>query len=355
MQIDLIFYKLYATPLKKSRQSKKQDNNFIDKKKKERHVLGLVYLEEDFEKVTPNEEPDFKIKHKFNNLEFGVEVTEFYLSQSRARINNIPGYVSAIINQRQYKHKDDIHSLDVKEFTLIPGDGRKTQQKIKGILQEQPKVEEYVENVAKLIDRKNKHFDSYLDGLNHVNLIVYDREHRLAGTPSDKFHNFFFKPKLEKVLLESKFREIFFVTEIGTFPSPKKVYIPLKMLFLVAEIYRLNHIAATHYPIEVKKLEKKEAQLIVEYLKWRGAKGVAYKIEPNGYEIAYGNSSVFIGKDNKVNIKDHNDYDLSNRYRISNNKTLYEFYDTKFKKHFDKSLVTHIFTTELHFPQKGEC
>jgi hypothetical protein len=338
--------------MKKSKQLKQLIKSSSDKKKKERAILDLVYSANSFKSIAENEEPDFKIQHNFKGLEFGVEVIEFYFSQSRARINNIPGYVSGIISKNGYKHKDDINALSVKEFTLIPGDGRKTQQKIKGIFQEQPKVDEYIEKITELIESKNKRFSSYIDGLSHINLIIYDCGHRLAGAPSDKFHYFFFKPKLENALLDSKFREVFFVTEVGPFPETKKVYIPLKMLFLVAEMYRFNHIVVTNYSKETKQITKKEPQFVAEYLKWRGAKDVMYKKETNGYEVAYGNSSIFIDKDNKISMRDHNDYELADDYAVSNDAKMQNFFDDKFKKCFDEDCRTQIFTTELHFPIK---
>lgn len=330
-----------------------QKRTVKERKREERAILSLIYSDEKYALITPTEEPDFKIKHHSNGIEFGVEVTEFYYSQSRARINNIPGYVGKIISERKYKHKDDITTLAIKELALIPGDNRRTQRKISGIFQEQPNIDKFVNKVSELIEDKNRRFSKYIDGLDHVNLIVYDRECRLVGAPTDKFHYHFFKPKLEKALLDSKFREIFFITKLGTYQSPKHVYIPLKMLFLVAELYRFNFIIVSEYPKESLKYANEEPALLAEFLKWRGAKNMYFRNSSDGYEIVYGSSGVFITKANKVSIRGYNDYGLPAGFQSASDNKPTHFFDEKFKKIFDEYKSTHIFSMELHFNIKN--
>jgi hypothetical protein len=325
------------------------------KKKREREILGLIYSRNNYKAITAGENPDFEIKLKGGNLKFGVEITEFYYSESHARINNIPGYAVDIINKEGYRHKDDPKLLEVGDFTLIPGDNRKAQEKIKGILSKLPHKDEYISKIAELIEKKSQRFDDYVVGLNHVNLIIYDSENRLTGIPYDSFHFYFFNSRIEKALVNSDFREIYLITEIGPFPSPKKIYIPLKMLFLVAEVYRLNYIVFNHYQKAINRLSEKEPQLVAEYLKWRGAKVVLYKTEPDGYEIVYGNSSIFATTvNNKVTIRNYNDYNISNGYRLSNDPSINKFFDHTFSKHFTECCSEHIFSSELFFPLEKE-
>jgi hypothetical protein len=79
------------------------------KKDKERKIFDFVYSDRVLKSVTPNEEPDFKVENK--DGEFGVEITEFYYSHSVARLNNIPTYLTEIIKDRKYRHKDDMIPL----------------------------------------------------------------------------------------------------------------------------------------------------------------------------------------------------------------------------------------------------
>src|SRR5713101_2273510 len=101
------------------------------KKNKERTIFDLVYAGRAFDSVTPTEEPDFRVKNA--DGEFGVEITEFYFSQSEARIKNIPGYFQEILERKNYKHKDDVVPLEVKEITVLPHDNRKPSFKVEGL------------------------------------------------------------------------------------------------------------------------------------------------------------------------------------------------------------------------------
>src|SRR6266516_4173393 len=234
------------------------------KKNKERTIFDFVYSDRVFDSVIPTEEPDFKVKNA--DGEFGVEITEFYFSQSRARIKNIPGYFREIVDEKKYRHNDDIAPLEVKELTVIPGDNRRPSFQVDGIIEEQPSIDEYVNKISELIENKNRRFKKYIMGLNHVNLIIFDCEHRLLGTPKDKFHHLFFQPQLEKVLMNADFREVFFVTQLGELGSSKYIYIPLKMLFLLAELFLFNYMM-----IEENTGNLMTPLLYAEYLTWRGA------------------------------------------------------------------------------------
>lgn len=322
-----------------------------DKKGMEKDILNLVYSDDSFDSINPAEEPDFRLRRKSEKAPFGVEITEFYFSESRARVKNIPGYVSSILNKEEYRHKDDRAILQVKDLKLIPADDTREEQQIKGIIQEQPKVEQYVSDVARRISSKNKKFKQYRSGLDHVNLVLFDCEERLMGVPLDRFYFFFFKPDLEKTVTNSEFREIFFITRIGPFGATKHVYIPLKMLFLVAEVYRFNFIVVNNYSRETKNYSKKdEARLLAEYLLWRGAKSVSYKILEEGYEVAYGNSSIAI-TDKKVEIFDHNDFEFSKGFQVVT-EIKNSFFDVNFKRIFNKTLKSHIFTAAIGFDVK---
>src|SRR6266516_2578271 len=146
------------------------------KKNKERTIFDFVYSDRVFDSVTPTEEPDFTVKNA--DGEFGVEITEFYFSQSEARIKNISGYTQEILVEKKYRHKDDVIPLEVKEFKVEPGDNRRPSFKAEGIMSELPTIDEYVKKISELIEHKNERFRNYIRGLNHINLIIFDNEHR---------------------------------------------------------------------------------------------------------------------------------------------------------------------------------
>jgi len=312
------------------------------KKNKERTIFDFVYAGRLVDSVTPTEEPDFKVKNA--DGEFGVEITEFYFTQSQARLINIPSYGTEILDKKKYRHKDDITPLEVKEFTVVPHDNRRPSFKVEGLMQEMPDMNEYAIRISELIERKNKLFRNYIAGLTHVNLIIRDYEHRLVGVPKDKFHHVFFQPQLEKVLMNADFREIFLVTQLGEFGSSKEVYIPLKMLFLVAEVFLFNDILDKEYPdIQMTSL------LCAEYLTWRGAKNVYFKDGSDGIEVSYGNSGILISKDNGVSIRDYSDFALPVDCSSITASGISNFFDDVFSSLFEIHKRGSIFTMELCF------
>ena len=78
----------------------------MSKKEIERKILELVYEVKQYEQITDSECPDFRIKNKGYNSSFGVEITEFYFSESNARLRKIPNYFSEIFDGNQYRHKE---------------------------------------------------------------------------------------------------------------------------------------------------------------------------------------------------------------------------------------------------------
>jgi hypothetical protein len=316
------------------------------KKDKERTIFDLVYSARAFDSVTPTEEPDFTVKNA--DGEFGVEITEFYFSHSEARIKNIPGYAQEILEGKKYRHKDDVVPLEVKEFTVLPGDNRRPSFKVEGLLRQLPSIDEYVKKIAELIARKNRRFKHYITRLNHVNLIILDEERRLVGVPKDGFHRLFFQPELEKALMNADFREVFFVTELGEHNASQTVYIPLKMLFLVAEIYFLNYMLVKEYPDTPAT-----PLLYAEYLLWRGAKNIYFKYASDGFEVVYGNSGIFIANDGRVNIRDHNDFALSGDFTLMTPSREAHFFDDTFVSSFEKYKRECVFSTQLCFDVVG--
>ena len=71
----------------------------------------MVYDVDRFDTVRESESPDFTLQHRNEQECFGVEATEFYLTDSDARIRNIPGYMSSLFAGGQARHRDDVDAL----------------------------------------------------------------------------------------------------------------------------------------------------------------------------------------------------------------------------------------------------
>ena len=91
-----------------------------------------------------------------------------------------------------------------------------------------PEVSTVVQMISTVIERKSTKLSAYEHGLSQLNLIILDHSNRLITTAADHFYRHFFTSEVRKVLANTGFREVYFIT---TLEREKKVYIPLKALF----------------------------------------------------------------------------------------------------------------------------
>ena len=321
----------------------------MDKKTKEKALLNLIYADENYASIAPGERPDFRVRHKYDGGEFGVEVTEFYHTESHARLDNIPDYFGEILNHGRYRHKDDLVPLAVKEIEIIRHGRDGPAEKVPGILTKLPTLEEHVSKIAEVIGGKNRRLGGYLDGLDHVNLIVVDRERRMVGAPFDAFYGHFFLPRMERVLLDSGFREVYLVAELGPFGSSRQVYLPLKMLLFVAEAFYFNAVVVAEHAEGCRKQHIDRGwALFAEYMKWRGAKGVQWRTDPEGDEVVYGNCGLLVSKEGGLIVHDYADCRLPTDLLPAGDAELACSFGERFGEAFDRHRSTHTFTIELH-------
>ena len=90
----------------------------MSKKNKEYKILKKIYNSKRIV-ITDYEKPDFIIEA--DNTKFGVEVTEFYLTESVARLINYKGYKEKILNSNDNKvlDKRDIGVLSRHELYVL--------------------------------------------------------------------------------------------------------------------------------------------------------------------------------------------------------------------------------------------
>jgi hypothetical protein len=316
----------------------------MDKKTKEKSILEMVYGKDRFDEIIAGENPDFKIRNKHQCDFFGVEVTELYYSEAYARLDNIPGYFTEILDNKQYRHKKDTKDLEVKQFTLL-SDGKPDRQ-VEGILQELLPVSHYIQTVIDIINNKNARTQCYKQGLTHVNLIINDMENRLVTLPLSDFYNKFFIPNLRVSLCKSTFREVYFITSLE---ANKRVYFPLKMLFLISELYLFDGALKHYYPTLDLKSPKEELALFAYYLSQIGINEIYVSDEADGLELIYGNSGVILTDERGMVIRDHADYQLPNSASHYTGENLHGLTDDAFKTHIKEFACNNTFVTELAF------
>jgi hypothetical protein len=209
------------------------------KKQREQAVLDTIYDRADYVEVMKYESPDFLVRHTAAGPLFGVEITEFYLSGTYARLRRIPRYVGEILSTGCFRHVDDSTSLNVDEVVITPPEG--VGRRVAAIIQQLPTVAEHFRLLADLIGKKAKRARKYRCGLTHVNLIIYDNEHRWASLQPESLCRLILTPEIRRALWSASYREVFFVTHVA---QDRLVYIPLVLLLLLAELYGVGHVAA---------------------------------------------------------------------------------------------------------------
>lgn len=255
--------------------------------------------------VCESESPDFKLRHCNEDKHFGVEITEFYLSDSDARIKNIPGYMSELFSGRDHRHKNDVENLKVEKARWRKADGSK-EEIIDVIWRELPEVSTVVQMISTLIGRKSTKLSAYEYDLSHVNLIILDHSNRLITTAADHFYEHFFTSELRKALANTGFREVYFVTVVE---QEKKVFIPLKALFLMSEFY-LFHWALSKYQPDIEyESVRAELDLFVEFMREQNVLISIVENTEGTMRLLWGNYGVSVSESN-LTFTDYADFDL---------------------------------------------
>src|SRR3712207_5507820 len=91
------------------------------KKEAERKIFDLVYGNRESLEVTASERPDFIVQDKKGR--FGVEVTEFFDTESKARLQRIEGYAGDLLEGKPHRHKADRQVLKVTKVDYERRDG----------------------------------------------------------------------------------------------------------------------------------------------------------------------------------------------------------------------------------------
>lgn len=296
-----------------------------EKKLKEISILNKIYSESKYKKVTKRENPDFEIEHS-SGYKFGVEIIELYFSESNARIKNIPYYVSNILSNKNYKHKDDIVKLEVRKLTVI-SDG-KLDKEIEGIIQELPPKDDLINMITEIIINKCKKYDNYDEKLGHINLIIYDMENRYHNIQREDFYRYFFNQDLVSSIKNSPFREIFFITELS---NKKQYYFPLRLILLMSEIYLLNGFLTKNKHYLLPSNEYKDEKIIYTFLLGQGIHTASLIESEHHIELLYSNYGVLINdKSNSITLHDYAEYPLPNQKSITEKKI----------KQIDKTIIS---------------
>jgi len=257
-------------------------------------------------------------------------------------LRNIPEYFEDIFNKKKYRHKDDKEELKLEEVSKISKKGV-VKAKTKGIIFKLPGIEFYLKKISKIIDRKNLKYYEYAEDLSHINLIINDTENFLFQVKLQKFSDTFFSKEITKSVLDSNFREIYFVTTVD---KDKRLYFPLKMMLFLSRIKIFTHFLHLYHRDDSELSDEDQYSFFIEYLKCQGFSKVRRRVFRQKKEIIYGNVGFYMENDTKPVLKDYQDSLLPNDAIITKVKKFkYITDDVKRKiEEFQKSIS---FKTEI--------
>jgi hypothetical protein len=202
------------------------------KKEREREIVDLVYAFRQPFKIDDGEQPDFIARLAPMDKPFGIEVTEFFHSESEARLDRVPGYVGDLLKGGVFRHKTDRQELIVDKIKIMSGGAVKFSG-VPAIVQEAPPIAECAAMVAKIIRNKSEKLNGASRKLRHINLIIRDCTGLLGHRKPSDFYSLYCTDALTTAVFGSPFREVYFVTRLSVGDS----FIPLKMVVTLAQLY----------------------------------------------------------------------------------------------------------------------
>jgi hypothetical protein len=318
----------------------------VPNKDQERAHLRLVYTEREFDSIEPYDPfPDWILRRPAHPP-FGVEVTEFYHSETTARLLKDHSYRTELIRERRYRHKDDIGKAQIVTIEIDPGGPRHF--KSEAILVNTPPISEYAPSLAARISKESLRVASSPGHLSHVNLLIMDRDHRLSGTPVQEVCPHLLTPGMRTALIETPYREVFLVTSVE---QRGNCFYPLRLLFVASEGFLLNRALKEFYA-DVGRPDwdwDEEIEVYGEFLRRRGATvGIAVRNDGR-HEVLFGNAGFSVSEKG-VHIYDNADHPLPRTRppapRPENCRTL----SPEFLQFFDGWSRRKFFTSGLAYP-----
>lgn len=265
-------------------------------KSEERKVVEMVFGGHPHISIEESERPDF-ICRVPNRIEFGIEVTDFFLSESVARLRRIPNYAMDLLKNKAYRHKDDKQRIRVEKVIYRSGKTGE-EREIEAIVGESHTIDDVVSRIKSSIESKIDKSTGY--STNIVDLIVRDVDSIAGFENIEKLIRAIRRTETCATVLDPSFREIYLVTT----ENSDWVCVPLRANLFVAEILKFQklfkehhgskiesltlgeflvelarHLVSTFGPIEYEAAENKQPRLIF------GSVGIGYG-EKQGLEIS---------------------------------------------------------------------
>jgi hypothetical protein len=209
-------------------------------KERERTILNYVFGRQKLVAVNPSEKPDFECVVS-NEFSFGVEVTEFFRSESLARLARIPGYAGELLANQSYRHKDDKIKIPVEDITYIVKEFN-ARIPMKAIFIEEGYTHQSVmQGITEVIRSKSEKSEKYR--ITPVDLVIHDADYCCQFANIVDVLNPIFAAGTFDEIRKSRFREIYLVTrEKGVITC-----LPLRAIVFASEVVTFGKLFDEFY------------------------------------------------------------------------------------------------------------
>ena len=315
-------------------------------KKQERDCLDAVFGSTELT-VRECEEPDFICQSKVG-IEFGVEVTEFHLTESHARLEKIDGYALGLLAGAAYRHKDDRKEIKVENVTYSrPSTGQSI--KVNAIPIAVPHHHESIPKLLERIATKNGKCLQYHRRVRPVDLIVNDVDQMMRFDSIRQLLAPIVNGSVSATVLESPFREIYVVTLCADKGS---VVVPLRANLFLAEIARFSNVYRRfHSEVGTKSTVGQFLKTLAVYLAGR-IPMVKYCVADNRPCFAFASVSWDYTKEQKIEVVDTSHEDTSGWKQLAPDVDA-DHLPEEFAAMLGESHTKEFWSYELFFPVRG--
>lgn len=278
-------------------------NDMQAKRANELKIFNLIFGRRTDITFEHEDKPDFWVNTS-SGIKFGVEVTELFDTESDARLTKIPNYFNELLDEKQFRHKEDITNIEVVDVTLISPEGKEIGVpaiRYKNSLA----LESYTQKFCELLEVKNSQITGYSGQLDFHVLLIHDHSRVIHAFKKSEMIQVLFLPIALTKLRESDFSEIYLYRR---FKDGKGV-IPLKLNIFISYLYWFNDVLVSVDP-EFNWNPETYHALFAEFLEIEEFRNVRlHHNDGLDYQVNWGRFNIMISmgddKVRRINIIDY--------------------------------------------------
>ncbi|UOE77599.1 hypothetical protein [Parageobacillus thermoglucosidasius] len=154
----------------------------------------------------------------------------------------------------------------------------------------------------------------------------------------------YFNSEIKNVLAASPFREVYLLTRIDT---KTKVYVPLKLILFLSEVYMFRKVLETYNPA-YDEAEEIFIYHLAEYLLTKGLQDIYMRPFGENFEIIYSSYGIIFTPES-IKVHDYNDYEMPTNMKKIEKSNLIPFVIGELLEIDKKVSSSYTFRTEIAY------